>query len=203
MRMGFGWARAGAAARRGGGEQGSTGELHGGLPGGFGGRVVGEGMWRQGLQRCATSPGVEGGGDAGVAAEADAVAAGGWGGQAVVGEAGEEAGEGDLAFEAGEAHAGALVDAGAEGEVAVGAAGDVEAVRVGEAAGVAVGGADADGDEGAGGDGAGRRWWWGAVVHAVAELVAAFEAEDLLDGGAGEAGVGDQAGASRRGGRGG
>ena len=63
-------------------------------------------------------------------------------GEGEIGEAGEEFLEGDLGFDAGELGAEAVVDAGAEGEVAIGMAVEIELVGVFEAGGVAVGGSE-------------------------------------------------------------
>src|ERR1700742_586017 len=82
-----------------------------------------------------------------------------------------------------EVHAGALMDARAESEMAVGIARDVERFRVPERRRIAVGGADADRDEGA------RRDRHAADLRVarrqpVAQLVRALVAQHLLDGGA-------------------
>ena len=65
-------------------------------------------------------------------------------------EAREEPADGDAPLQPRQIEPGAMMRAGAEGQVPVGLAADVEAVGVRELGRVAVGGADADGDEGAG-----------------------------------------------------
>ena len=99
----------------------------------------------------------------------------------------QEPADGDAALEPRHVEAGADVGARAEGQVAVGLARDVEPVGIGELGGVAVGGADADGDEGAGRHGDAADLDVARRGHAVAELVGALEAQDLLHRGRGSA----------------
>ena len=93
-----------------------------------------------------------------------------------------------LRFHARERHPGAGMNAGAEREVPVGMPANVETVRVGKLRGIAVGGADADMDVGAARhrDAAEHGVRGGA---AVAELVRALHAQELLHRGLDQFGI--------------
>ncbi len=59
-------------------------------------------------------------------------------------DAQQQSDDGDLRLHPRKRHAGAGMDAGAEGEMAIGMATDVKALRFGELRGIAIGGANAD-----------------------------------------------------------
>src|SRR5215218_5918521 len=111
-------------------------------------------------------------------AEADPTAAHRLASERVVRKPSQETRDCDRAFEPRQRHAGALVRAGAEGEMPVRRAADIEIFRVGELRWITVGSADARRHRRAGrhGDAAEFDRLHG---HAVAELVGTFEPQHL------------------------
>ncbi len=89
----------------------------------------------------------------------------------------------DLAFHPGQRRAEAVVDAEAEGEVAVGVAEEVEVVGIVEDRLVAVGGGEDGVDEGAGGEGGAGEGDRLAGVALGRGFERAAETEELFDGG--------------------
>src|SRR3954447_8029309 len=112
--------------------------------------------------------------------------------QSIGREALEEALDRDTAFEPCQTHAGAHVNAGAEGEMPRRVSPHIEAIGIGEDVRIAIGGADTDGDERAcwHRDAAERRFFG---RDPVAELVRAFEAQRFFDRALHQLGLFDQA----------
>ena len=84
-------------------------------------------------------------------AKANPAAAHRWAIERIAGKPRQKSRDRDRAFEPRQRHPGALMRAGAEGEVAVRRAADVEIFRIGELLGIAVGSADAQRHRRAGG----------------------------------------------------
>ena len=114
------------------------------------------------------------------AAKARAIAAHGGGGGFDLRETRDQLADRNARFHTRERHAGASMDAGAEGEVPVRLPPYVEPIRIGELRGITIGGTDADMHIGAG-------LHWRAAEHGiargapVAELVGAFHAQEFFD----------------------
>ena len=103
----------------------------------------------------------------------------------------QESRDRDRAFEPRQRHPGALMRAGAEGEMPVRRAADVEIFRIGELRGIAVGGADAQRHRRTRCQRDAAEFDW-LRRHAVAELVRTFKPQDFLDRGLDQIGIFDQ-----------